>query len=388
MAGAEAARLAEDAGRAKNWKRWGPYLAERQWGTVREDYSADGDCWDYFPHDHARSRAYRWGEDGLLGITDREGRLCFAPGALERAGSHPQGTALRPDRARGQPRRRRQGALLLPGLHADPFLHQGALQVSRRPSSRTAAGRGEPAAGQGRAGVRAGRHRRVRRGPLLRRHRRVRQGRRPTTSSSASPWRTAGPTRHRCTCCRRSGSATPGAGAGEGEGYSPRAEHPPRGPGPARRRARDPRPLRASRWTRRVGRPARAAVHRERDQLRAPVRRAQPAAVRQGRVPRLRHPRRRRRGEPRRRRAPRPPSTTARRPGGREPSCVSGFVPRDDVPASRSAPPSRHLRPAHARGRRVLRDARCPEARRTTSGGAPPGVRRPAVVASSSTTTS
>ena len=76
--GAEAQRLYEDASRQKNWKRWGPYLAERQWGTVREDYSESGDCWNYFPHDHARSRAYRWGEDGLLGITDREGRLCFA----------------------------------------------------------------------------------------------------------------------------------------------------------------------------------------------------------------------------------------------------------------------------------------------------------------------
>jgi hypothetical protein len=74
----EEIRLAEDARREKNWKRWGPYLAERQWGTVREDYSASGDAWEYFPHDHARSRAYRWGEDGLLGITDREGRLCFA----------------------------------------------------------------------------------------------------------------------------------------------------------------------------------------------------------------------------------------------------------------------------------------------------------------------
>ncbi|MFZ0928936.1 MAG: glucosidase [Syntrophobacteraceae bacterium] len=71
-------RLAEDFRREKNWKRWGPYLSERQWGTVREDYSADGDAWEYFPHDHARSRAYRWGEDGLLGITDREGRLCLA----------------------------------------------------------------------------------------------------------------------------------------------------------------------------------------------------------------------------------------------------------------------------------------------------------------------
>ena len=76
--GAEQRRLDEDGRREKNWKRWGPYLSERQWGTVREDYSADGTCWDYFPHDHARSRAYRWGEDGLLGITDREGRLCFA----------------------------------------------------------------------------------------------------------------------------------------------------------------------------------------------------------------------------------------------------------------------------------------------------------------------
>jgi hypothetical protein len=75
---AEGARLREDAERTHNWKRWGPYLAARQWGTVREDYSADGNCWNDFPHDHARSRAYRWGEDGILGITDRECRLCFA----------------------------------------------------------------------------------------------------------------------------------------------------------------------------------------------------------------------------------------------------------------------------------------------------------------------
>jgi hypothetical protein len=75
---AELLRLQQDERREKNWKRWGPYLAERQWGTVREDYSADGNCWDYFPHDHARSRAYRWGEDGLLGITDRQCRLCFS----------------------------------------------------------------------------------------------------------------------------------------------------------------------------------------------------------------------------------------------------------------------------------------------------------------------
>eukprot|EP00117_Sycon_ciliatum_P049930 scpid12923/ scgid35323/ Uncharacterized protein YMR196W len=75
---AEAERLKEDAARKKNWKRWGPYLSERQWGTVREDYSADGNCWDHFSHDHARSRAYRWGEDGLLGFTDRQCRICFS----------------------------------------------------------------------------------------------------------------------------------------------------------------------------------------------------------------------------------------------------------------------------------------------------------------------
>lgn len=75
---AEGRRLDESTKRSKNWKRWGPYLSERQWATVREDYSASGDSWGSFPHDHARSRAYRWGEDGLLGITDRECRMSFA----------------------------------------------------------------------------------------------------------------------------------------------------------------------------------------------------------------------------------------------------------------------------------------------------------------------
>ncbi|MCB1121418.1 MAG: hypothetical protein KJT03_07710 [Verrucomicrobiae bacterium] len=76
---AEHQRLREDATREKNWKRWGPYLPERQWGTVREDYSKDGDAWRYFPFEHSSLRVYRWGADGLLGITDREGRLCFNP---------------------------------------------------------------------------------------------------------------------------------------------------------------------------------------------------------------------------------------------------------------------------------------------------------------------
>ena len=75
---AEEKRLQEAHSRQVHWKRWGPYLADRQWGTVREDYSPYGTAWDYFPHDQARSRAYRWGEDGLLGISDNHQRLCFA----------------------------------------------------------------------------------------------------------------------------------------------------------------------------------------------------------------------------------------------------------------------------------------------------------------------
>ena len=74
----EGARLALNRVRKGGWNRWGPYLAERAWGTVREDYSPDGDAWEYFPHDHARSRAYRWNEDGLGGICDRHQYLCFA----------------------------------------------------------------------------------------------------------------------------------------------------------------------------------------------------------------------------------------------------------------------------------------------------------------------
>ena len=75
---AEQKRLEEARNEKAPWKKWGPYLSERQWGTVREDYSDDGNAWDYFSHDQARSRAYRWGEDGLAGISDDKQFLCFA----------------------------------------------------------------------------------------------------------------------------------------------------------------------------------------------------------------------------------------------------------------------------------------------------------------------
>jgi hypothetical protein len=77
------------------WKKWGPYLSERQWGTVREDYSEDGNAWDYFTHDQARSRAYRWGEDGMGGDLRRQATAMLCAGVVERARPDPEGAPLR-----------------------------------------------------------------------------------------------------------------------------------------------------------------------------------------------------------------------------------------------------------------------------------------------------
>ena len=77
-ASAEKQRLAQDKAGTQNWRRWGPYVSERQWGTVREDYSPGGTAWDYFTHDQARSRAYRWGEDGIAGFCDDRQFLCLS----------------------------------------------------------------------------------------------------------------------------------------------------------------------------------------------------------------------------------------------------------------------------------------------------------------------
>jgi len=75
---AEEQRLNQAADRVAHWKRWGPYLSERAWGTVREDYSAYGTAWDYLPHDHAPSKAYRWNQDGIASISERHQLICFA----------------------------------------------------------------------------------------------------------------------------------------------------------------------------------------------------------------------------------------------------------------------------------------------------------------------
>ena len=83
---AEEQRLADAQNGEAPWRKWGPYLSERQWGTVREDYSQSGDAWAYFSHDQARSRAYRWGEDGLAGVSDDYQLLCFALALWNQAG--------------------------------------------------------------------------------------------------------------------------------------------------------------------------------------------------------------------------------------------------------------------------------------------------------------
>ena len=80
---AEQQRIDAQSNGTAAWRDWGPYLSERQWGTVREDYSADGEAWDYFSHDHARSRAYRWGEDGIAGISDMHPATLLRIGLLE-----------------------------------------------------------------------------------------------------------------------------------------------------------------------------------------------------------------------------------------------------------------------------------------------------------------
>ncbi len=120
----EQRRLNETRERGVPWKKWGPYLSERQWGTVREDYSHDGNAWDYFSHDHARSRAYRWGEDGLAGISDDRQQLC------EWTRPNSERTVVRPDQQRGQPRRGCQRILLLSRQYAYAFLHEVPVQIS------------------------------------------------------------------------------------------------------------------------------------------------------------------------------------------------------------------------------------------------------------------
>ena len=206
-------RLEETKARKKYWKRWGPYLSERQWGTVREDYSPGGTAWEYFPHDHARSRAYRWGEDGIGGISDRHQLICFGlalwngrdPILKERLfgltgheGNHGEDV--------------KEYYFYLDSTPAHTYMRM-LYKYPQTAFPYTAISGREPQARQSRARIRTGRHGRVRGEPLLRRVRRICEsgcGRHPHQDHGGEPRPGIAP---RCRFCLRCGFATPGLGA-------------------------------------------------------------------------------------------------------------------------------------------------------------------------------
>ena len=210
---AEQRRLDDSRDRTAHWKRWGPYLSERAWGTVREDYSPNGDAWDYFPHEHARSRAYRWNEDGLAGISDRHQKICFAlalwnerdPILKERLfgltgneGNHGEDVKEYYFYLDSTPTHSYMKFLYKYPQAAYPY--EQLVEENRR-------------RGKARQRVRAARDRHLRGQPLLRRPSRVREehaGRRARAHHRLQPRpRDA----HASTCSPRCGSATPGRGA-------------------------------------------------------------------------------------------------------------------------------------------------------------------------------
>ena len=176
-------RLAEARGARTAWRRWGPYLSERQWGTVREDYSASGDAWNYFTARPGALARLPLGRGRPRRHLRRPAAALLRARAVERQGSDPQGAAVRPDQQRRQSRRGRQGVLLLSRLDADALVHEVPVQVSAGGLSRTTTSSRrtrtrEPTELEYElldTGVFDER-------PLLRRVRRVREGRRRTTS--------------------------------------------------------------------------------------------------------------------------------------------------------------------------------------------------------------
>ncbi len=344
-AGAEALRLAEAQARTAHWKRWGPYLAERQWGTVREDYSPDGSAWELLPARACALASLPVGRGRPPRHLRQSPAPLLRPRALERARPHPEGAALRPHRARGQPRRGRQGVLLLPRRHAHPLLHAGALQVPAAGVPVRAPGRGERAARAREARVRAPRHRHLRRRPLLRRGGGVREGepeRRPGPRDRREP----GAGRDAASCAAdplapehvvlgaRRAEAAPGPGLGPGRGRGRAGGAPGALAGLS--------PLR--------GGGAAAPVHRERDRRPAPVRRRAARCRTKGRLPRGARPRPGGSAAPGRRgdegRGP-PPVSRSRRAAGR--SCGSGSSTagrrRPSGPSSIGPSPSACARP-------------------------------------------
>ena len=173
----ERVRLTQARGNEAPWKKWGPYLSERQWGTVREDYSGTGDAWNYFTHDQARSRAYRWGEDGLAGISDDHQVLCFALalwngrdpilkerlfGLTNSEGNHGEDV--------------KEYYFYLDSTPTHSYMKY-LYKYPQSPYPYRGSDRDQPPARQERSRIRTAGHRRLRRRPLLRRFRGIRQGR-------------------------------------------------------------------------------------------------------------------------------------------------------------------------------------------------------------------
>ena len=209
---AEQSRLEEARTKSAPWKLWGPYLSERQWGTVREDYSEGGNAWDYFSHDHARSRAYRWGEDGLAGICDERQRLCFALSMWNGKDPILKERLFGLTNAEGNHGEDVKEYYFYLDSTPDALVHALPVQVPAGRLSVRRPGSHQPHAGSQSVRVRTDRHRRVRPGPLLRRVRRVRQG---LARGYPDPLHGSQPRTGRrppSTSCRGCGSATSGPG--------------------------------------------------------------------------------------------------------------------------------------------------------------------------------
>ena len=187
-ASAEEQRLANDKAGKGNWRQWGPYVSERQWGTVREDYSPGGTAWDYLPHDHARSRAYRWGEDGIAGFSDDHQHLCLSLALWN--GQDPILKERLFGLTNSEGNHGEDVKELYYYLDATPS-HSYLKMLYKYPQREFPYAQlvEENAAAQRRrqpAGVRVARHGHLRRRPLLRRLRRIREGRRRRTFSCSS----------------------------------------------------------------------------------------------------------------------------------------------------------------------------------------------------------
>ncbi len=282
---AEHARLAEARASSVPWLRWGPYLSERQWGTVREDYSDGGNAWDYFSHEQARSQSLPMGRGRARRHLRRPAAPVLRAGDVERQGSDPEGAPVRPDQRRRQPRRGREGVLLLPRLHADALVHALPVQVPAGRLSVRGPGSHQPRAEPGRVRVRAARHRACSTKTAT------------STCSSSTPRPLPEDILIRCTVHNRGPEAAtldllPRLWFRNSWSWHADAERPALAAGRRAARALVQAVHPGARHALPVlrGRCA-AVVHRERDEHRAALRRAEPVGLRQGRYRRLHRPR-------------------------------------------------------------------------------------------------